>query len=251
MYPIVFSYKILTIGGYGIVLGLAFYIGFMLGEREFKLRGKDPELAYKLLITAIPSAIIGAKIFHIFENFSIFLKDPSGMIFSGAGLSVQGGYIVALIVCIIVIQRNRENVLEIFDLSSPTLAFGYGIGRIACHVSGDGCYGITTSSFLGTPYPNGIVPTSAMVLPTPLFESFFSLLGVVLLVQLRKRELATGKIFFIYLMLNGIPRFLIEFIRLNPKEYLSMSQAQLVAILFIITGIIGYILVDRKSRSEA
>jgi len=251
MYPIIFSYKAITIGGYGIVLGIAFYLSFMLLERELRIREKDPELAYKILITAIPSAIIGAKIFHVFENFSIFLRDPSGMIFSGAGLSVQGGYIAALLVCIIVIRKNNESILEVFDAVSPSLALGYGIGRMACHVAGDGCYGITTSSFLGTPYPNGIVPVSADVIPTPLIESFISLAIVVFLLKLRKRELATGKLFFIYIILNGLPRFFIEFIRLNPKAYLSLSQAQIVAIFFIITGIIGFTLVDRKSRNAA
>src|SRR3990172_939801 len=202
MYPIIFSYKFINIGTYGLMLGLAFYLAFLLTERELKLRGKDPELAYKLLLVIIPSAIVGAKIFHIFENWSEFMRDPKAMIFSGAGLSVYGGFILAFLLTMILIKKNRENILEIFDLTAPAMALGYGIGRIGCHVSGDGCYGIPTSSFLGTAYPNGIVPTSAAVYPAPLFESFVSLLFFAFLMKLRKREMPTGKIFFIYLILN-------------------------------------------------
>ena len=126
------------------------------------------------------------------------------------------------------------------------MALGYAVGRIGCHVSGDGCYGIPTASFLGTAYPNGIVPTSIPVYPAPLFESLFSFLVVILLLKLRKKEMPTGKIFFIYLILNGIPRFLIEFIRLNPKELWGLTQAQFIALLFIMTGILGWILVEKK-----
>ena len=248
MYPIIWQYKSITIAGYGIMLGLAFYLAFLFFERELKIAGKDPELAYKLILAVIPSAIIGAKIFHIFENFSEFLSDPAGMIFSGSGLSVQGGFLLAFIICMAVIKKNNENVLEVFDLVAPPMALGYAIGRLGCHVAGDGCYGIPTASFFGTAYPNGIVPTSLEVFPTPLFESFFSFLIVILLLQLRKKEFTTGKLFFLYLMLNGIPRFFVEFIRLNPKVIFNITQAQIVAIFFFITGIIGWFLVDRRAK---
>ncbi len=251
MYPIVFSYKFIQIGGYGIMLGLAFYLSFALFERELKLHGKDPELAYKLLLLVIPSAIIGAKIFHIIENFGSFLNDPFGMIFSGAGLTVYGGFIVALSASVILIRMNNENVLEIFDLVSPCMALGYAIGRIGCHVAGDGCYGITSESFMAVSYPNGIVPTSSPVLPTPLFESMFAFLVVVFLLQVRKRTLPTGRIFFLWCMLNGVARFTVEFIRLNEKIAFGLTQAQFIGVLFVITGIIGWIMAGKQARGSA
>ena len=251
MYPILFSYKIITIGSYGVMLGLAFYMAFLSTERELKLRNKDPELAYKVLLTIIPSAIVGAKMFHILENLSEFFKDPFGMLFSGAGLSVYGGFILAFILAIIVIKKNNEKVLVIYDVTTPPMAIGYAVGRMGCHFSGDGCYGIATSSFFGTPYPNGIVPTSSYVLPTPMFESFISMLFFIVVLKIRKRDMPDGKLFFIYLILNGSARFSMEFLRLNPKVIMDITQAQIIAILFILTGILGWILVERKSRSEA
>ena len=248
MYPIIFQYKFLTIGGYGIMLGLAFYLAFLLAEREFKLKGVDPELAYKLLLAIIPSAIVGAKIFHIIDYFDEFLKDPMGMIISGSGLTVYGGYIVAILVSIYVIRKNRESVLNVLDLASPPMALGYAIGRIGCHVAGDGCYGINTDSILGMAYPNGLSPTSATVYPTPLFESFFSFCIVVLLMQLRKKELPLGFLFFLYIALNGIARFSVEFIRLNPSVAFGLSQAQIIAIFFFLTGIIGILLVKKRAK---
>lgn len=251
MYPIIFSYKFITIGGYGIMLGLAFYLGFIYGEREFKIGGIDPELAYKLILVVIPSAIIGAKIFHIIENIDEFLSHPFDTIFSGAGLTVYGGFIVTFIVCTYVIKKNNESPLNIFDKVSPILGIGYGIGRLGCHVAGDGCYGIKTSSFLGTAYPNGIVPSTAEVFPTPLFEAFFSFMIAAFLMQYRKREFPEGRMFFLYFILNAIGRFSVEMIRLNPKVILGLTQAQLVAILFLITGTIGIVLVNKKKDEAA
>jgi len=245
MYPILFNYKLITIGSYGLLLGAAFYVSFLLLEREFTLQKIDPELAYKILIVVIPSAIIGAKIFHIFDNFNEFLSSPSAMLFSGAGLSVYGGFLLSFASVIVLIKMNNENVLKIFDASSPSIALGYAIGRLGCHAAGDGCYGIPTDSFLGMAYPNGIVPASGNVFPAPLFESFASLIFFLILMRLRKHEFKTGVIFFIYLVLNGLARFSIEYIRLNPVTSIGLTQAQIIALCFIITGIAGLVIVNK------
>lgn len=246
MYPILFNYKMITIGSYGLLLGIAFYLGFLLTEREFKLKNIDPDLAYKLLIVVIPSAIIGAKMFHIFENFSEFMSSPSSMIFSGAGLSVYGGFVLSFISAIVVIKKNRENVLKIFDTTSPVMALGYAIGRLGCHASGDGCYGIPSDSLFSMAYPNGIVPITVNVLPAPLFESLASFIFFLILMRLRKHEMRTGMIFFIYLIMNGSARFMVEFVRLNPVTSLGLTQAQIVAVCFIVTGIAGLIFLNKK-----
>lgn len=246
MYPILFEYKIITIGSYGLLLGIAFYLGFLFAEREFKIKGLDPDIAYKLLIAIIPSAIIGAKLFHIIDNFGEFLISPRDMILSGAGLSVYGGFLLSFIVAIIIIKKEKQDVLKIFDIASPAMALGYGIGRLGCHVSGDGCYGITSDSIFAVSYPGGIVPVSATVYPTPLFESTLSFIFFFILLQLRTKDMKTGTLFFIYLALNGTARFLVEFIRLNPVTGLGLTQAQLVALLFMITGIAGLLLLNRQ-----
>lgn len=246
MYPILFNYKMITIGSYGLLLGIAFYLAFLLTEREFRLKDIDPDLAYKLLIVIIPSAIIGAKVFHIFENFEEFVSSPASMIFSGAGLSVYGGFVLSFISAIVVIRKNNEKVLKIFDTTSPSMALGYAIGRLGCHASGDGCYGIPSDSIFSVAYPNGIVPITANVVSAPLLESFASFLFFLILMKLRKHDIKTGMIFFIYLIMNGFARFMVEFVRLNPVTSLGLTQAQIVAAGFIIIGIAGLIILTRR-----
>ena len=251
MFPILFQYKLITIGGYGIMLGLGFYLSFLLLEKEFILKNMNPELAYKVLLVAIPGGIVGSKIFHILEHLDEFALDPWGMLFSGSGLSAFGGYIFSFLLAILVIKKSKETILRVFDTAAPSMALGYCFGRFGCHVAGDGCYGLETSSFWGTPYPNGIVPSSIPVFPTPLFEVFFSFIAVGILLNLRKRDLADGKMFSAFLILSGLPRFLVEFIRLNPKIAFGLSQAQFIGIIFIIFGIAGWLYFDRKKELHA
>jgi phosphatidylglycerol---prolipoprotein diacylglyceryl transferase len=241
MFPIFFQYKFLQIGGYGVMLGLGFYFAFLLTEREFILRDKNPDLAYKILLAAIPCGIIGSKLFHILEHFNEFKMDPMGMILSGAGLSAYGGILLSLLACFIIIRLNKENFLEIADITAPALMLGYCFGRFGCHVAGDGCYGLSTTSFFGTAYPNGIVPTNQIVFPTPLFEVAFAVIATGILLQLRKKGFARGTYFYLYMILAGVPRFLVEFIRLNPKLILGLSQAQVISIGLIIAGTAGLV----------
>jgi phosphatidylglycerol:prolipoprotein diacylglycerol transferase len=253
MYPIIFQYGFITIGGYGVMLGIGFYLAFMLLEREFKFRGIDPELAYKILLAAIPCGIVGSKLFHILEHMDEFLANPKDMILSGAGLSAYGGYVLGIIVCAYIIKKNNESIIKVFDAVTPSMAFGYCFGRFGCQVAGDGCYGEVIKShmlfgFTGTAYPNGIVPTSSYVYPTPLFEVFFSFFLVGLLLQLRKRDWVPGRLFFLYLILSGMARLLIEMIRTNPSLIFSLTQAQVVSIVSILIGLVGWIYSGRQQQ---
>ncbi|MGL4368640.1 MAG: prolipoprotein diacylglyceryl transferase [Spirochaetota bacterium] len=251
MYPILFQYKVLSIGGYGVMLGLGFYFAFLLAEREFILRGKDPNLAYKILLAAIPCGIIGSKLFHILEHLDEFQADPAGMIFSGAGLSAYGGILLSLLVCGIIVYRNKESFLEMGDIAAPSLMLGYCFGRFGCHVAGDGCYGIPSFGFLGTAYPNGIVPSTITVFPTPLFEVAFAVAATGVLLQARKYEWKKGNLFFLYLILTGLPRFLVEFIRTNPKLISWMSQAQVISVALVLCGCAGIAYNAYKERRAA
>jgi phosphatidylglycerol:prolipoprotein diacylglycerol transferase len=251
MYPILFQYKFISIGGYGVMLGLGFYLAFLLFERELKLRGMDPELAYRILLAGIPGGIVGSKVFHILEHLDEFSADPAGVLFSGAGLSAYGGFILSFLLAWFVVHKSGERFLKAADVASPPMALGYCFGRFGCHVAGDGCYGAATSAFWATAYPNGIVPMSAAVHPTPLFEVFFSVIVLGLLLHLRKREMPEGRLFFLYLALNGLPRFFVEFIRLNPKMVLGMTQAQVIGLLFVAAGVAGWVYSGRRMLRDS
>jgi phosphatidylglycerol:prolipoprotein diacylglycerol transferase len=211
------------------------------------------------------AGIVGAKLYHVLETPRELLSDPLGQIFSQFGFAWFGGLLAGMAAFIILARRNRIPLLVMLDAGSAAAALGYGIGRIGCFLSGDGDYGIPTSLPWGMSFPHGLVPTDVRVHPTPIYElvvacwiawvlwrlghlqahraafesvtvdsgkvrvpisnrSFFFLNGH----QLSRlmRWLRPGGVFAAYLVLTGAARFLVEFIRINPRTFLGMSNAQ-------------------------
>jgi len=128
------------------------------------------------------------------------------------------------------------------DLCSPAAAVGYAIGRIGCLLSGDGDYGVPTTLPWGMSFPNGVVPTTERVHPTPLYEFFIWLAIAAFLWHMEKKSISgarpKGEIFCGYLILTGVARFLIEFIRVNPRSFFGLSNAQAASLVSIVIGVI-------------
>lgn len=260
MCPELFKIGPFTVYSYGLMLGTAFIIASYILTKETERRKLNPNLATEITFISIIFGIIGAKLFHLFEHWDAFLREPLGMAFSPGGLTFHGGLILVIIAVWIYSKRKKIPFLTIADLAAPSLALAYGIGRIGCHLAGDGDYGIPTNlpwgtnyengtvppsvAFRGTEiarsYPGGIVPDNTPLHPTPIYEFLIMVIIFFILWKLRKKEWPDGKLFTVYLMLAGLERFSIEFIRLNPRILFGLSEAQIVAAIMIIAGGLGF-----------
>lgn len=261
MYPELFKIGPLTVYSYGLMLGIAFITASWLLTKEIERKKLNPNIATEITILAIIFGIVGAKIFHLFENFDAFLDDPVGMAFSPGGLTFFGGLILAILSVWIYARRKKIPFLVIADAAAPALALAYGIGRIGCHLAGDGDYGLPTSLPWGTNYENGTVPPSIMfqgseiaknypggfvpdntpLHPAPIYEFLICVVIFGILWKLRKKDWMDGKLFMFYLVFISIERFSIEFIRLNPRLLFGLSEAQLISIGLFFIGVIGII----------
>lgn len=230
-----------------------------------------------LTLIAAFAGIIGAKIFHNLENWDEFTADPIGALLSFSGLTMYGGLICASIACIWYGKKNGIKVTHLIDSAAPSLMLGYGIGRIGCHVSGDGDWGIPNLNpkpFSWLPdwmwsydYPNNVVGEGVpipgctadkfcnhlvpSVYPTAFYEVVMSIGLFFVLWSLRKKITTPGVLFSLYLILNGIERFFIEKIRVNTLYHVgdfAFTQAELISSILLITGIIG-VWYFRKRRS--
>jgi phosphatidylglycerol:prolipoprotein diacylglycerol transferase len=266
MYPELFKIGPLTVYSYGLMLGISFIIASWLLTKEVDRRKLYPNLATEITLLAIIFGIIGGKLFHLFENWSEFVEDPIGMAFSPGGLTFYGGLILAIIAIFIYARRKKIPFLVIADVAAPSLALAYGIGRIGCHLAGDGDYGLPTDLPWGTDYSNGTVPPSVMfrgsevakqfpggilpdntpLHPTPVYEFLTMVLIFAFLWYLRKKNWPDGKLFMVYFIAAGFERLLVEFIRLNPRLLFGLSEAQLISIVLIIIGISGFIYCSSK-----
>ncbi len=214
--------------------------------------------------------ILGAKIFHNLENWDDFIADPVGALLSFSGLTMYGGLIVAATALIYYGRKNKIPVTHLVDSSAPSLMIGYAIGRIGCHVSGDGDWGIDNISpkpgwlswapdwvwsydyphnvnsvgepianCIGERYCNHLVPA---VFPTPFYETIMCIGLFFVLWYLRKRITTPGVLFCVYLIFNGVERFFIEKIRVNTLYHVNgfaFTQAELISTLLFFIGLTG------------
>jgi phosphatidylglycerol:prolipoprotein diacylglycerol transferase len=261
MCPRLFQIGPFTVYGYGLMLAIGFIVGSYLLVNEFKRRKLDPNLANNITIVALIAGIVGSKILYLFENFNSFLADPLGMIFNPGGLTFYGGFILATYSIYVYSKVKNISFFTICDAIAPSLAIGYGIGRLGCHLAGDGDYGFPTTLPWGTDYSNGtyppsiafrdfpeitskfpgdIVPNNIPCHPTPVYEFILCALIFWFLWSIRKKTTPVGKLFSVYLILVGCERFLIEFLRPNPRIFLIFSEAQMIALLLIAFGALGW-----------
>jgi phosphatidylglycerol---prolipoprotein diacylglyceryl transferase len=270
------------LSGKGNLIG-GILLGAIMAYMKFKEKDKEKLPAVKIeehvlhpyeqvgnmtLIAAF-AGLIGAKIFHNLENIDDFMRDPVDALISFSGLTMYGGLIFGAFAVLYFARKNNMRLLPVMDASAPALMLAYGIGRIGCHMSGDGDWGIDNlrpkpgfmsflpDSFWSFRYPHNVVsegipipgcegPHCMMlpnpVFPTPLYEAIAGIILFFVLWSLRKKLNIPGQMFSLYLLLNGIERFLIEQIRVNTLYHIfgkGITQAQIISSIFIVLGIVG------------
>lgn len=211
---------------FGLMLWLAAVAAALIVDRGFKRAHIDADAVGIVAITVV-MGIIGAKLWHVIDTPADFRELGWRVLYDSAGFAWYGGLLFGISALVFQGWWSKIGALRILDLAAPAAAVGYGIGRIGCFLSGDGCYGIATNLPWGMSFPNGIDPTLVRVHPTPLYEMAAGLLIGWWLWRRAGKKHATGAILGQYLLLSGLARFLVEFIRRNPKILWGMSNAQL------------------------
>ena len=226
-----------------------------------------------VVLTAALWGFIGAKIFHNLENFDELVKDPIGSLVSFSGLTFYGGLILATIAVIIYIRKYKIRVIHFADAMAPTMIFAYAAGRIGCHISGDGDWGIANLSpkpFAWLPdwmwaytYPHNVVNEGVAipgcvgnycnqlpvaVYPSTFFEIVIMFVLFLIMWSFRKKITQPGILTGVYFLFAGGERFFTEKIRVNNKIAslpFQPTQAELISVLLIILGFI-FLLMSKK-----
>lgn len=268
-------------------IGAGILVGAIMVYLKWKEKDKDklakPETRKLLLwphdrvgdivLQAALWGFLGAKIFHNLENLEELMLDPWGSLISFSGLTFYGGLILATIAIIIFIRKYNMRVIHFADAMAPTMLFAYAAGRIGCHISGDGDWGIVNSApnpFAWLPdwmwsyqYPHNVVNAGVSipgcvgnycnqlpegVYPTTFYEVIIMFLLFLIVWMIRKKITQPGIITGIYFIFAGGERFFIEKIRVNNKyTFLPFqpTQAELISVILIILGIVFLV----KSKS--
>jgi phosphatidylglycerol---prolipoprotein diacylglyceryl transferase len=274
--PVAFTIGPLPVHWYGIILGLGALAGLLLAIQEGKRFGLSPDFFMDLMLFGVPSAIIAARLYYVTFKWDYYRSHPSEIIqIWQGGIAIYGALIGAFICGFFYIRAKGYSFWRVADICAPSLLIGQMIGRWGNFVNQEAYGGPVEESFLRNTLhlPDFIVNQMNVQgtyhHPTFLYESLWSLLGLVILFIIRRRRfLRAGELLITYLIWYSIGRFFIEALRtdslafkgpswleslinslwspmtvmfkqgyLNPAEG-NIRSSQLLAILIIIGGIV-------------
>jgi phosphatidylglycerol---prolipoprotein diacylglyceryl transferase len=236
----------ISVKTFGVMFALAFLACGALIARRLRELGKPVDWAYEIVFLALLGGVIGARAYFVIQNYSEVKHDLLKSLFSGSGLVWYGGAIGGAIGVLLWMRWRKQFELRMFDMCATALALGYAIGRIGCQVSGDGDYGISSHLPWAMGYPHGTLPTppGVTVQPTPIYETVAMSLVAYLLWRLRDK-VRPGVVFALYLVLSGLERFLVEFIRRNKEVLLGLTAPQVESLVLLAIGLVWLALMMR------
>jgi phosphatidylglycerol:prolipoprotein diacylglycerol transferase len=226
----------LTIQTFGICFAVGFLAAAGVIGRRFRELGVNPDWTWEMTFSVMVGGLVGARIDYLIENWHKVSGDLLGNLFSGSGLVWYGGVIGGALGAVAWGWRRNWLGWQLPDLAAVPLALGYAIGRCGCQLSGDGDYGIHSNLPWAMAYPKGTVPTDVKVHPTPVYETLA--MGLVALILWNYRDRLTGgRLFALYLVLEGVERLLVEFIRRNHAVLAGLTLPQVISIVAIAGGL--------------
>lgn len=237
MRPVLFHIGDFAVSSFWTMAFLGFFAAFLVFRSEIRRRRFEERFAYDVTLWAYVGGWVGARLFVIPAGWKYFVEDPIAFLLSGSGWVWYGGLIGGTVACLLWARRESFPMLTLADMVAPAIAIGLGIGRIGCQLSGDGDYGVPSDLPWAMAYPHGTVPTTDRVHPAPVYEMLGCFAIFAHLWRQRLSEPAPGTIFARYLVLSGILRFFIEFVRRNPNWILGLTTAQWFSIASVGIGI--------------
>jgi phosphatidylglycerol:prolipoprotein diacylglycerol transferase len=266
VYPKLFDFGQVTLWGHSFQLFLPTYgallaIGFLLALKFAAARGKkqgiETSLTLDLGLYILISALLGAKLLLLIVDWDHYRQDPVSLLRSGGVF--YGGLVAAVITSLWFFRKHNLSAWQMTDIMAPSVALGHAIGRLGCFSAGC-CYGKPTSVSWGitfsNPYSRQIagVPLGVSLHPTQLYEAGAEILIFLILLFLTKRKRFDGQIFWTYVALYAVARFIIEFFRGDNRGFVfegALSTSQFIGILMLGAAITSLAVLHRQARRKA
>lgn len=249
MHPIFIQLGPLTIHTYGVLVALAFLFGLMWTARRTRRKGFDPALISDLGMWLIIAAMVGAKLFHVIFCWDEFLAGwrADGWKSLREGFVFYGGFVGATAATMVFVRHRRMELWPLADAFAPAVALGHALGRLGCFFNGC-CYGCASSVPWAVRFPTGHVMHSAPVHPTQLYEVGANLLIMGGLLVWERRQRSAGQLWWLYVLLYGIARFVIEFWRGDYRTYWAsrFTEGHLIAAAMVIAAVVALSLLRRQ-----
>ncbi|MGE7923299.1 prolipoprotein diacylglyceryl transferase [Viridibacillus arvi] len=245
--PVALELGPISIRWYGVIIATGIIIAFLIGQREMVKRGFHNDFLTDLLIWAVPISIICARIYYVIFKWDFYSANPGEIIqIWHGGIAIHGALIGAFITTYIFAKKRGASFWKIADVLAPSLIVGQIIGRWGNFMNQEAFGGAVTRDFLeGLYLPNWIIEqmnvNGIYHHPTFLYESLWNVVGLVLLLALRKVNLRRGEIFLTYIIWYSFGRFFVEGLRTDSLLIGDLRMAQIVSLIGLVIGVVLFI----------
>jgi len=252
VHPVLIRIGPLSIHTYGVLVAAGFLLGLSLAVRQGRKEGIPPERIIDIGFYVLLAALIGSRLFFVVINAGHYLKHPLDVvkIWEG-GLVFYGGLLVAVPVAVWYVRRHSLDVGKLMDIFAPSMAIGHAVGRLGCFSAGC-CYGRPA----GVPWavtfldPACLATTGIPLHPTQLYESLGEFLNFLILITLRRHQSFKGQLFWTYIALYSVLRFVVEFFRGDVARGYIIAGVSVSQAISMIIGCAAMVVIVKKIRAK-
>ena len=248
--PVIVSFGHIAVRWYGVFIALGLMIGAWLAAREAQRKGLNPNHIYDALLWVLPAGLIGARLLHVVDNWSMHASNLLTII-GGDGLAIYGGLMGGLLGVFAYTRVHRLNLARLLDAVAPAVPLGQAIGRVGCFINGcnygyrtDGTWGVVWTS------PNSMAPLNVPLQPAQLYELVWDLLVFGVVWKLRSRVTGDGVLISLYAALYSFGRFFISALRPDNLYFADLRQAQVIALAILVVAIPLALWLNRRAVSR-
>lgn len=243
MRSILFELGPIKVHGYGLMIAIGVVLAFMMAEKRAPKKGLDAERIWPLGIWCAVGGFLGAKVLYVITEYQKLFAGKMTFRDVMYGFVVYGGIIGGIFAGYLYCKVKKLSFLKYFDIIMPSIALAQGFGRIGCFLAGC-CYGRETDAWYGMEFNHSVYQNMAgvKVIPTQLIMSAANFVHFFLLILIAKKVYELGKdgvIAGCYLLFYSVGRFLIEFLRNDPRGDVGvLSTSQFISLFIFAAGLI-------------
>lgn len=256
MYPTLLEFGKIQLHAYGALLAISFFLGILLAARRAPARGVSPDLVFDSSLVIVLASIVGARFMYVVFHREEMESWIDVIAVWRGGLTMYGGVLAAMAAAYVYLRRRGVSFLRMADIMAPSLGLGLMLTRVGCFLNGC-CYGKPTTSPLGVHFPSetfvGQLFHDSGVHPTQLYSSLTGLLILVLLLLYDRGSRRQGEVFALYLILDGLGRFCLDFFRYyEANAYIAgpLTISQVISLGLAFMGLLLWVRTRRLSAAS-